>query len=265
MPSPFPGMDPYLESPVVWPGFHDKLVVQTVAVLQPQLRARGYFADSNERVWLTEPHRPVYPDNVILQHRQPVASSEAENADTTTALADEPVVIRLADVEIRESFVEIYDQASNQIVTGIEFISPTNKSDHEGRRRYQQKQEETRNAGIHLVEIDLIRRGPSVIDVSADMLDTLAPHDYIVHLGRRQSIDIELYPISLRERLPRIRLPLKTGDADATLDLQDVFNRCYEIGPYPERLDYRQPPGPPLQPNDEIWLDELLKTQGFRQ
>ncbi len=42
MPSPFPGMDPWLESPDIWPGFHDKLINETVRIMQPQLRARGY-------------------------------------------------------------------------------------------------------------------------------------------------------------------------------------------------------------------------------
>ena len=70
MPSPFPGMDPWLEAPHLWSGFHFKLINETVAVMQPQLRARGYYIDSGERVWLAELARPVFPDDVVFALRK---------------------------------------------------------------------------------------------------------------------------------------------------------------------------------------------------
>jgi hypothetical protein len=75
-----------------WPGFHARLINETVAVMQPQLRERGYYIDSGERVWMVEPRRPIYPDNVVfmLQHRTPVSVAQAE-------------------YEIRESYLEIFD------------------------------------------------------------------------------------------------------------------------------------------------------------
>jgi hypothetical protein len=30
MPSPFPGMDPYLENPEFWPGVHNRLIVAII-------------------------------------------------------------------------------------------------------------------------------------------------------------------------------------------------------------------------------------------
>jgi hypothetical protein len=180
-------------------------------------------------------------------------------------VADEPLIVRLADVQVREIFLEIYDRASHQIITGIEYISPTNKSDTQGRELYQRKQVEASEAGVNLVEIDFIRRGPAVVDVPEDVLDTLPPLDYLVHIGRRRAVDVEVYLIGVRDRLPRIRVPLKSGDQDAVLDLQEVFHRAYEIGPYPDRLNYQADPAPPLGEEDAAWADELLRSKGLRQ
>ncbi len=50
------------------------------------------------------------------------------------------------------------------------------------------------------------------------------------------------------------------------LDLQEVFDRSYDIGPYPERLNYSgDAPAPPLSPENARWADELLRNKGFRQ
>ena len=31
MPCPFPGMDPYIERPAIWPDFHDSVIARFVA------------------------------------------------------------------------------------------------------------------------------------------------------------------------------------------------------------------------------------------
>ena len=258
MSSPFPGMDPWLEDPTVWAGFHDILIVATVDVMQPQLRARGYYANPGERVWLVEPRRPIYPDMFRREsiHPQP--------QDVAVLEPDEPVRVQQAQVEVHEGFVEIYDAAGSRLVTGIEFVSPTNKSDREGRALYERKQQEMRENGVNLVEIDFIRRGPHVLDVPVDVADNLRPWDYLINTVRHGSDMYELYPIQLRNPLPRIRIPLKSGEEDAVLDLQQVFVRSYGIGPYPERIDYNSNPTPPLA-DDDAWADEILREKGLRK
>ncbi len=264
MPSPFPGMDPWLESPTEWPGFHDILIITTVEILQPQLRAMGYYANPGERVWLMEPHRPIYPDVAMIQHvRHPVAT----RAPSALAVLepDEPLRVPAPIVEIHEGFVEIFDAADNRLVTGIEFVSPANKVDFDGRRLYQQKQQELREAGVHLVEVDLIRRGPHVLDIPQRVVEEARPWDYLVNLARRGSRELEFYAIPMQQSLPRIRVPLKSGGEDATLDLQLAFNRSYEIGPYPERLNYAAAPPEPAFTDDRArWADKLLRTRGLR-
>ena len=53
MPSPFPGMDPYLEDPDVFPNLHDKFIVYLEEFLQPQLPER-YYAKTAQRTWVED-------------------------------------------------------------------------------------------------------------------------------------------------------------------------------------------------------------------
>ena len=130
---------------------------------------------------------------------------------------------------------------------------------------YPRKQLELKDAGVHLVEIDRIRRGPHVAEVPEEVIEEPRPWDYLVNLVRRGSGEYQFYPIRLRDRLPRLRIPLKIGDADAVLDLQAVFDRAYDIGPCPERLRYERDPAPPLVAEDAAWADQILRDKGLRQ
>ena len=66
----------------------------------------------------------------------------------------------------------------------------------------------------------------------------------------------------LRERLNAIRIPLRETDADVALDLQALVDQAYRRGRYDQELDYRQPPHPPLNADDAVWADELLRSRG---
>jgi hypothetical protein len=123
---------------------------------------------------------------------------------------------------------------------------------------YSKKQDELAAAGVNLVEVDLLRAGPHVLRVPQSLVDAVKPWDYLVSVWRSPGTDYEVYPTSLRERLPRIRVPLRTGDADATLDLQAAFTHAYETGPYPDRVDYAGEPTPPLTDEDRKWSRELI-------
>ncbi|OQY98690.1 MAG: hypothetical protein B6D41_02180, partial [Chloroflexi bacterium UTCFX4] len=71
--------------------------------------------------------------------------------------------------------------------------------------------------------------------------------------------EAELYPINLRQRLPRIGIPLLSPDPDVTLDLQAVFERCYENGAYGDLVNYKRPPKLPLDAEDVEWAATLLE------
>jgi hypothetical protein len=251
-------MDPYLENPAWWSGLHHRFVNVTSDLLQPILLDRGYYVDINERVWLVNADRDVLPDLVAYHHARKTPSGAA------VAAKDEPVRVQRKRIEIRESYLEIYDRAGDRLITSVELLSPTNKSQTEGRRLYTQKQREVQEAGVHLVEIDLLRSGIHTVDVPLDLLVGFQPWHYLVNIVRAQGAEYEFYPIPLRERLPRIGIPLKLGDNDVTLDLQAVLDRVYDAGPYALRVDYQGDPPMPLSPADGAWVDEVLKQKGLR-
>ena len=261
MPGPFPGMDPWLENPALWKGFHDALVIKTVEILQPTLNESGYFITSGERVWVVEDERSIWPDHVIFRQR---TARPAEPAGSV-AVADEPILIARFDEEVREIFAEIRTLSDKELITTIEFLSPANKADANGRRVYQQKQRELRDAGVHLVEVDLLRSGPHVLDVPESMAEGIKPWEYLVNVSRRGGRDYEVYPIRLRNRLPRIRVPVKSPDDDVILDLQEVFDRAYDIGAYRLHVDYTQSPRPALDRDDAAWADGILRSVGLRK
>ena len=155
--------------------------------------------------------------------------------------------------------------AGGRVVTAIEVLSATNKIDWERRRAYQQKRNAFREAGVNLVEIDLIRDGGYLVLAPEAEIPESRRTPYVVSIWRAaQPTTIFAYPCPLRQRLPRIPIPLRLHDADAVVDLQELIDLCYERGRYHARLDYRSAPEPRLSPPDADWADELLRSAGLR-
>lgn len=155
MPSPFPGMDPYLENPQTWPDLHQRLIAYSAEALQPQLRPK-YIARIGERVELSSLRRGYIPD-VLLIRSAPAVYGEAVAGGLL--VADEPTTIALLEEERRVPFLEIIHHPSGEVVTLIEVLSPANKTG-EDRLKYLRKQDDIRNSQVNLVEIDLLGEGP---------------------------------------------------------------------------------------------------------
>lgn len=262
MPSPFPGMDPYLESPARWGTLHFLLISAANAILKPILRPRGYWVSPGERVWVTQPGRGIQHDVTVSTLRvRPVG-----RAASAVMEADTPVKLHSAQTEVVEPFLEILDADGGKLVTGMEIVSPWNKAAGEGRKLYRQKQRETLGAGASLVEVDLLRRGKYMLAVPEYLLEELPDWDYLVTVARASTPgDFEAYPIPMESRLPRIRIPLKPDDDDVVLDLQAVMDRAYDESPFEDRIDYTQPPHGRMSRERLAWRDELLRKKGLRQ
>ena len=86
---------------------------------------------------------------------------------------------------------------------------------------------------------------------------------YCVLAQRAWSFDFEYYRIPLRERLPKIPIPLRQTDRDVVLDLQAVFDQAYVNGRYDD-TDYTVAPDPPLLNADAVWADAWLREKGRR-
>lgn len=253
----FPGMDPYLEDPKIWPGVHARLVVYLGDHLQSLLRPR-YVVGVLERVFVEGPAREVVPD-VWLGRRRPADRDRG----LAVAETDDPVVVQASEVEVREPYLEILDRTSGlAVVTVIEVVSPSNKYPGSGRDLYLRKQREVRKSTTHLVEIDLLREGPHVLAVPEWLARGQQDYDYLICVNRAQGARdlFDLYPRTLRDRLPRIRVPLASGDEDVRLDVQEVLARTYELGRYEDRLDYGRPCAPPLPPADQTWATDLANA-----
>ena len=245
---PFPGMDPYLERPELWPDFHDSLITYIRENLQPKLRPR-YAALTQDRLYVVEHERPIRPDLSVVR----TTKDEGGVATALAIEADEPLIVELVEEAVRQPLIHIVEPAAgNRLVTAIEVLSPDNKRSGEGRDSYLRKRNELWQSRAHLVEIDLLREGVRTLRVSAEHLERRTPWDYVVPVSRQPS-QVELYLFSLEERLPRVRVPLSHDDPDVVLDLQAVFDRCWEAGPYPELLRYSDPPPGDLTREQIAW------------
>ncbi|HET6382327.1 MAG TPA: DUF4058 family protein [Armatimonadota bacterium] len=265
MPGPFPGMDPYLEHPALWPGAHQGLISLMWENLN-EILPPPYVASIGERVYVVEPYRGIIPDAIVLRRSaEPLASSGGGTA--VAAAADPSWMFAVEPVEVREVYIEILAAAaSDRVVTTIEVLSPSNKAaGSEGRERYEQKQAEILSSQANLLEIDLLRAGEHTVAAPLNYLMERRPWDYLVclHRGCRRWT-FEVWGIPLFQRLPRIRVPLAGDDEDVTLDLQRLLNRCYGMGAYARRIDYHDDPLPPLSPLDAEQADAILREKGLR-
>jgi hypothetical protein len=265
MPSPFPGMDPYLEKPSLWPDVHIELISAIRAALNLQLDP-SYFAQIQERIYIStedDPGRVVLSPDVqitspTLEGRPATLTSEAGVLEIA-----EPLVLQtLLDEEIREPYLEIIDAGSRKVVTVIEVLSPTNKfSRSQGLKSFRQKRTAIMKSRSHWVEIDLLRRG-----VSLALRKRIQPHEYFVQVSPVQVRTRGwVWPIQLSQRLPVIRIPLRRGDDDVRLDLQAVLDTAYDHAGYARVIDYTKVPVPSLKPPWALWSDRLLREKGLRR
>ena len=254
MPSPFPGMDPYLETPDIWPDFHDRLAEQISRDLNRTL-PRPYYARLAMRpevgILGGDPSRCIVPDVAITRPRH----APAESNESGVAVLDQPrtdispsVRLRVSHELPRHHFVEIRDSSrGHALVTLIEIVSPSNKRPGPDRRAYEAKQREILDSDISLIELDLLRTGepivggPALIE-SASRLNPLP--DYLMAVNRAwqrgADLDFELFPIGMTKPLPCIAVPLRDGEPEVPLDLQYTFNQAYDAGPYARRGGLRR-------------------------
>jgi hypothetical protein len=252
-------MDPYLEHPDIFPDFHDRFITHISESLQPAL-PDPYYAALGRRAWIEVSERFIGPDVNVLKAREEHVRSGVAVAARSSA---EPLVIRVPHDERVEPLVEVYVGRGSQrrLVTSIELLSLSNKTSGEhGRDLYLRKQAEILQSKVHLVEIDLLRAGQHTTAVPEIRLrHASVPFDYHVCIHHFDNLeDYFVYPIQLVQPLPEIAVPLLPGDGDVSLNLQAVFARTYDAGPYRREIDYAADnPEPPLSPEQSAWARGL--------
>lgn len=256
-------MDPYLQS--YWGDVHTRLMVYLSDQLQPQLppelsarveevvRVVDESADERDGEKLS-------PDLFVTEREQPSGFGVGPAATVTLDVpVAEPLVV--SSLRRTERHIKIVDTRDHdRLITAIEVLSPGNKTGPENRALYKEKQRQYLRAGANLVEIDLVRGGDYVL--CADRLDV--PEEWLDHylicVSRATTRKFELYPAWIREPLPNFRIPLRPGDPDAVVQLQQVIDACYAAGRYRNRIDYTVPPRPKLPPEERELLQQLLEA-----
>jgi hypothetical protein len=212
MPSPFPGMNPYLEQDDAWHDFHERFCPLAAELLTAQVRP-DYIVKIDEHVYIHE-------------------------------LAEE--ILRLSRIEVR-------NRHNRQLVTVLELLSPSNKLAGPDREQYLAKRGELQSSPVHFVEIDLLRGGPRL------PLEDLPACDYYALVSRVEKRPAaDLWPIRLRERLPRILVPLRAPHPDAHLDLQEVLHHIYDAAGYE---DYIYDGQPRLEAEDALWARQFVPSR----
>lgn len=229
MPSPFPGMDPYLEHPKLWGSFQHQVLACLYQILLPGLVDR-YRARVGGRKYTSE--MALFTSIVREEHE--------------------------------EEFIEVRNRADGRLVTLIEVVSPANKTTPAGRAAYLEKRKDAVAQRAGVVEIDLVLQGKPTLNYSRD---GLPEYDYAVTVTRATAPDrYEIYTATLQKRLPKFKVPLSPDDRDALLDLQAAFTRAYDQGNFAAQIDYTDPPPAdvPLSDANASWLDLTLKAMKLR-
>ncbi len=224
MPSPFPGMDPFLEDPKLWGAYHHQLVAALYQLLLPGLVDR-YRARIGAR-----------------QYR-------SELALFTSIIREDHT----------EEFIEIRSRADGRLVTLVEVVSPANKTTPAGRAAYLDTRAVAIGGRGATVEIDLITQGKPALDFSRD---GLPEYDHTVTVTRAPTPDrYEIYTATVSKRLPKFKLPLAADDRDTVLDLQVAIARAYDQGDFGRLIDYRGPLPADVKLTDasKAWVSDWLK------
>lgn len=251
MPSPFPGMNPYLEHPDVWHDFHHRFITTAAEALTAQVRP-AYIVKVDAHIYLhelpDEPRRLIGRGDANIMH----VHDDLGPTAGATAMIEAPVRgrIELAVDEEQVNYLEIVDSKSRAVVTVVELLSPANKFAGSDREQYLGKRRQLFRTDVHLVEIDLLRAGPRM------PVECLSPCDYVILVSRWESRpDVDLWPLTLRQPLPTIPVPLKSEQA-AQLDLQSILHRVYDSAGYADYV-YQNEIEPPLAPAYREWTNQL--------
>ena len=252
MPSPFPGMDPYLESPKYWSDFHVRFIAHWAEALN-RVMPEHYVARAEERIQLIGDEESLTRPDISVMRSGPLPLRAAENQVVQVAVLEREPVILPVDILEEEvvHYIRILRHPGRTLVAVLELLSPSNKVDP-GRSEYLAHRNQMLRQSVHLVELDLLVGGRRLPARSP-----LPLGDYYAFVARAERRPhVEAYAWSVRERLPVIRIPLSGPDPDVLLDIQPVFNQVYDNGRCRADIDYRQPLKASLSESDLAWTRE---------
>jgi hypothetical protein len=250
-------MDPHLENPAYWSGFHTRFIVALAGGIVRAL-PKGYIADVEQYVWLEddeEDREPFAVPDVF------VATGGKGKGDGTAVLKPTKprteVTLPKPPKRTGRKYVKIVDQPGNRVVTVIEVLSPANKDPGDERDAYLFKRREYLAAGTNLVEIDLLRGGDRMPFGKPKPPDA----DFYCLVCRANRLGkAHVWTFTVRDEMPVLPIPLKPADGEIALSLRECLDRTYDDAGYANRIDYAQPPAYPLRAPDAEWAAKHLSA-----
>ncbi len=260
---PFPGMDPWLEDPELWPDVHNSLIIAIRDALVPLVVPR-YFArvESRMTVLTGEDLDQLYRPDVAIRSDDLATPLPEAGVAVMERIEAKPyrMFVRLEEDEIEECYLTIRELPGRKLVTAIEVLSPTNKRTKKARQDYLDKRYDLMRSGVNLVEIDLLRSGQRM-----PLSNAPPPTDYRILVYRpRPNKLAEVIGFSYKDPIPSFTIPLIVGEAEPTLDLNTVLHGVIDRALYYLTIDYRQPPHPRLHKEDHAWAESIIAQATLR-
>jgi hypothetical protein len=265
MPSPFPGMNPYLEGSEMWREFHHWLLILLAEALGSQLRPK-YRVAVGQRVYQYPSMETVLigiPDVIATRSQSAVANGNVTESvvikNTTTAVVAPPVKPLTVGLpmleEAREIYLEVRQVPTKKVVALIELLSPKNKRAGMGRKIYMKKRLKILESDTHLIEIDLLRGGKHM-----PIVNTSVSSHYRVLVSRSERRPLaDLYAFNLPDPIPPFPLPLQPGDTEPIIDLQHLLHDVYDRAGLDLAIDYHNQSALSLSPEETTWINQCLE------
>ena len=286
MPIPFPGMNPYLEHPDLWPTIHQKLMKaiaqhlthQLEPIYQVRICERHYQVSGEDSLvvgspglsWRANSHSPapaIAQSNRIERLNldvslstnafAPIPDTPHHPLNLEQNRTKRPISVLIpVPQKIYETYVEVVN-AVGEVITVIEALSPKKKRPGRGRGLYERQRETIFGSPTHFVEIDLLRGWdpPSIYGPDES-------GDYRILISRSERRPrAELYTWNVTESIPEIALPL-SGTDELPLSLKPMVDEACDRTDL--LVNYQAPPLPPLRFEESLWLEDFLQKVGMR-
>jgi hypothetical protein len=286
MPVLFPGMNPYLEHPDLWPDVHRRFIQVLAEVLANQVpdcyevavRKRIYRVSGEDALVVGHPGLTVHPtpplnNQATPKHSSALNKSAAQAAKyghsngnspsvTLTERSTQPIPVYVpVPQDVREDYIEIVEPGAGEVVTVIEVLTPKKKRAGRGRITYEQHRESILGSPTHFVEIDFLRGWEPTAVYGPD-----GDSDYRILISRsEQRPKADLYTWNVNDPIPVLQLPLRRAQECSGIDLKQILDKAYERSGYDLIIDYRREPLPPLRDAEAHWLAMFLKQLGLRE
>ena len=253
MHSPFPGMDPFLETPQAWRDFQLSYCVAISRVLN-RLLPDGCHARTGAIEYAA--HRA---DGVAELHgceaEPTLPRPDVITVGTPPTGAGRLVLFPIEQRAHRHVEVRRHDRrdedGEDPVVAAVEVLTPEVKSG-DGRAAYLLRRQAIM-CEVPVLEIDLFRGGGRAA------VEPAPPGDYAATLTRPERLPAaEVWAWNLRDPLPILPVP-EGDDAEVPLDLRAALDEAYDAAHY-ARWVYRHGPrdlAPPLSPADTAWAAEF--------